>query len=172
MIAPSAPASTLRLKFFKSSVPFDYTVLLNKHIQIDRSGELYQQLLSVIKKYHNIYEMNVNERRFLEEDYSYVGDVEDEDDEYSTMFNTIENELFELCSNKHELCNYIIDIMYNVFKNKSKAILWNICGKEIVENLKAKNLTAYFPVEADADYEIEYLGKKYKLQEVLSLDNI
>lgn len=160
------------LKFFKSYVPFDYTVLLNKHIQIDRSGELYQQLLSVIKKYHNIYEMNVNERRFLEEDYSYVGDVEDEDDEYSTMFNTIENELFELCSNKHELCNYIIDIMYNAFKSKSKAILWNICGKEIVENLKAKNLTAYFPVETDTDYEIEYLGKKYKLQEVLSLDNI
>jgi hypothetical protein len=70
------------------------------------------------------------------------------------------------------LCNNIIHIMYSKYKYKSKAILWNICGDEIINNLKEKNKKAYFPIESNQDDGVEYLGKYYKLQEVENIDNI
>jgi len=51
--------------------------------------------------------------------------------------------------------------------------MWNICGEEIVNNLKCKNNKAYFPIETLENDENgkEYLGKYYKLQEV-QIDSI
>ena len=159
------------LKFFKSDSYFDYTVLMDNNISIDINSQLYRNIFECLKKYHTIYELNTHENKSLEENYGYLEDEETRNNEYSILLKEIENDLFYICSNKNELCNYVIHIMYNHFKNKSKAIMWNICGEEIINNLKNKNNIAYFPVETYKEYGKEYLGKYYKLQGV-EIDNI
>ncbi len=160
------------LKFFKTNKEFDYKVLMNSTTQVHTDSKMYSSLLNVIKKYHSIYELNAHERKYLEEEYGYTEDEDDRDEEFSALFSTIESELFGICSNRNDLCNYLVHIMYNHFKNKSKAILWNICGDQIVNNLKSKADVVYFPVESNELEGVEYLGKWYKLQEVFNLDNI
>ena len=160
------------LKFFKTDNDFDYTILMNNTF-INTNSDIYNKLLNCLKKYHNIYELNTHERKTMEEDYGYLEDEDSRNNDYSILFKEIENELFAICSNKYELCNYIVHIMYNHFITKSKAIMWNICGEEIVNNLKCKNNKAYFPIETLKNDENgkEYLGKYYKLQEV-QIDSI
>lgn len=163
------------LKFFKNGKDddFDYRILMNDNIIVDKNSSTFKKILNIMKKYHHIYEMNTHERNSLIEDYNvqYEEFEDDIDEEYSILFREIENELFAVCSNRYELCNYVIYIMYNNFKNKSKAIMWNICGKEIVNNLKDRFKVAYFPVESDREHGVKYLDKYYELKEV-KLDNI
>lgn len=162
------------LKFFKSYSDFNYKILMND-IVVHPESNIYRRILSVLKKYHTIYELNTNEKRYMIDDSEYIYGIdaeEENDNEFSILFKEIENELFKVCSNKSELCNYMIYIMYHEFKGKSKAILWNICGNEIVQNIKGKNNRAYFPVETNENDGREYLGKWYKLQEVEIIDNI
>ena len=155
------------LKFFKSSIDFDYTILLNEKYPVDLKSELHKSIYETVKKYHYIYELNTQERKMMVEDYDYHEDSEaDKDDELSILFGEIENELFHACSNRYELANHMVYIMYNCFKNKSKALMWNICGKEIADNLREKSGTASFPIETSEENGVEYLGKFYELQEV------
>jgi len=157
------------IKYLKGDTEFDYTVLMNKDIIVNKQSLVYQKVFGVLKKYHSIYELNTHERKYIEEDYENESDSkEEEKDKFSILFGEIEKELFNVCSNKLELCNNIIYIMYNEFKNKSKAILWNICGNEIISNLKGNSNKAYFPIETNKEDAngVEYLGKYYKLQEV------
>lgn len=161
------------IKYIKNDDIFDYIVLMDENIAINPKSLVYQKVLSTLKKYHDIYELNTHERKYIEEDYENEVDSEDEEkDKFSILFGEIEKELFKACSNKFELCNIVIYIMYHEFKGKSKAILWNICGNEIVANLKKKSNKAYFPVESNPADGVEYLGKYYKLQEVETIDNI
>lgn len=166
--------SDFDLKFFKDKDDFDYKILMDDDITINSQSNMCKKILSVLKKYHTIYELNTHERKYMSEDFEYVYGVDDEenDKEYTILFKEIENELFNVCSNKSELCNYLVYIMYNEFKNKSKAILWNICGNEIIQNIKKRNNKAYFPVEFNESDSVEYLGKYYKLMEVNTIDNI
>lgn len=161
-------------KFFKDDKMFDYTLLLNDDYKININSNIYNKIDKILGKYHHIYEMNIHERKSMSEDDQYLYEFSEDDikDEFSLLFKEIENDLFLICSNKYELCNYVVYITYNRFKNKSKAIMWNTCGEEIVDNLKRKNKKAYFPSETTKELGVEYLGKYYFLQEVDIIDNI
>jgi hypothetical protein len=165
------------LKFYKYNNDFDYTLLMSNKTIIDINGEMYRNIKNLLKKYHQIYELNTHERKNIEEDYEFGYEFnEDEvntyDQEYKIIFQELENELYKVCSNKRELCDNIIYIMYTSFHNKSKSILWNLCGAEIVENLKSKSDKAYYPVESEDNTGVEYLGKYYRLEEVDMIDGI
>jgi len=154
------------LKYFKRNVDFDYRILMNKNIIVDTDSNLYKKIYETLKKYYRIYELNSFEREIINEEFQEQ-EEEEIDEELSILFSEIETDLFNVCSNSQELCNYIIYIMYNKFKNKTKAIMWNICGRDIVENLKLNGRLAVFPVESNVSEGVEYLGKYYKLEEVI-----
>jgi hypothetical protein len=165
------------LKFYKDNNDFDYTILMDDNYQVNSNSEMYRNIKTELKKYHQIYELNTHERKNIAEDYNFGQDFDENetnayDQEYRVLFQEIENSLYKICSNEKELCNYVIHIMYNCFQNKSKSILWNICGSQIVSNLINKAVKAYFPVESTNDKGIEYLGKYYELQEVDMIDCI
>lgn len=164
------------LKFYKYNNDFDYKILMSNMISIDSNSDMYKKIKNILKKYHQIYELNTHERKLINEDYDMGYNFDEDDDvydqEYKVLFEEVETELLGVCPNKRELCDYMIHIMYNCFKNKSKAILWNVCGDEIVNNLKNKTNKAYYPVESDAENGVEYLGKYYKLKEVETIDCI
>jgi hypothetical protein len=72
----------------------------------------------------------------------------------------------EVCSNVYELVNDLIELFYVEFPSVSKDFLWDTYGKYIVNNLKRNyNKSILFPIP-DESGNIEYLNKKYSLQEV------
>lgn len=159
------------LKYRPKENDFDYSMLMNEKIQVDTDSDLYKGVQSILEKYHIIYEMFTHERKTAD-DYFYMAinesdEEEDLSDEFAMLFNEIESDLYFICSNRSELCNYVIHVMYNKFKRRSKAIMWNIFGKEILENIKSKSKNAVFPIESNCDEGVEYLGRWYRLKDVM-----
>lgn len=88
--------------------------------------------------------------------YAVFANYERVDDCESFMTLSIMNEEFKkecskVCSNKHILCNIILDICYT--RNSTKRFAWNMCGEEIIHNLLSKNnYTISYPVIDDNGY--------------------
>ena len=91
---------------------------------------------------------------------------------------TIENEklyrylaimLNNICDNKEDLTNILLDICYE--KNTPKDIVWVTCGDQIIENLLNKNnRTLCYPKRCE-DGDISYIGLNYKMEHI-TLNNI
>jgi len=68
---------------------------------------------------------------------------------------------FQICNNKYELCNIVLDLCYK--NNNSKQFAWDICGDIIIENLlKKNNYIVEYPIE-DKNGDIEYCGERFSL---------
>lgn len=66
----------------------------------------------------------------------------------------------EMCSNKYELCDILIDICYA--GRADKEIVWTVCGDTIIENLlKKNNNNLYYPKCVDDSGEFECCGHKF-----------
>ena len=166
------------LKFYRTKENFDYTVLMNENIKVDTESSMYKKICEVIKKYYSAYELYINKTENILSNYDFGIDFYEEDEDVyddngiNTLFNEVENSLYNICSNKVELCNYFVHIMYNKFHNKSKSLLWAICGDQILDNLKKRTNIAHIPIEVQNGDGFEYLGKFYRLQEGVLDDNI
>jgi hypothetical protein len=68
---------------------------------------------------------------------------------------------YQICNNKYELCNIVLDLCYK--NNNSKQFAWDICGDVIIENLlKRNNYVVEYPIE-DKNGNIEYCGESFSL---------
>ncbi len=66
----------------------------------------------------------------------------------------------QICSNKKELCDIVIDLCYP--SSKSKQFAWDICGEVIVENLLAQNNhTINYPTLVETNGEFEFGGEQF-----------
>ena len=69
-----------------------------------------------------------------------------------------------ICNNEKVLTNILLEICYN--SSNSKAIVWDICGEQIVMNLLEKNGGVFkFPMR-DASGDVEFDGEKFAVSEV------
>ena len=92
-------------------------------------------------------------------------DIENYSQELSFLIQEYESKILSLCSDARKVTDYLVDIYYKYYKNKSKFLIWGEFGEYILENVKSKSNSVCFPV-LDENGE-EYLGKKYSLKEVL-----
>lgn len=143
---------------------FDYSVLLSKYFAPND-----KKLLNNVKKTINDAFCKYNNRiRNLYDDIEIIYDKEYVDGAEQNIFKMteieLESELYKLASNSQDIANYVIYCFYNYFKNKSKAWMWEICGDEIINNLKSRASVIHVAVEDKNG--VEYLGKKYKLESV------
>lgn len=145
-------------KWKKPAEHFDYTIMLSNKYDITDT-KLINKIKNIIKDFNHSQQINAINR-----DYSlnYIDEDEYNDSLYGNLFDFYENKLISLCSNKEQLADYVIYVFYNYFKSKSKSLLWNLFGDEIVNNIKSKSEFIYFPVKDENG--VEYLGEKYILQ--------
>lgn len=73
--------------------------------------------------------------------------------------------LLEICSNEEEATEYMIHLFYIDSPTANKDLLWNVCGNQIVENIKSKIDSYTIPI-SDENGDLEYLNNKYSLQKV------
>jgi len=71
------------------------------------------------------------------------------------------SQAYQICNNKYELCNIVLDLCYK--NNNSKQFAWDICGDVIIENLlKRNNYVVEYPIEDEVG-NIEYCGERFSL---------
>lgn len=137
---------------------FDYTVYMNKDVEIDtqiknKINQLYKEYLNEQKMYYG----NKNAFVFSSDEYG-------ERSSYSNkFFSYFKKEAMSICSNEEELCNILIELCYQK-KTTSKQFAWTICGKQIIKNLLKNCDNKYHSIVRDDNGDLEYSGKKYKIE--------
>ena len=124
---------------------------------------------SVYKKISKIISNNHKEAR----DYKKIGNkfnktkYDKGDRTLENMREQLKKDLYAVCSDDYELTNYLIRIYYDDYPNQNKDFLWKYFGEYIYMNVKMKtNFSAKIPVRDDILGDVEYLGKKYKLEDI------
>ena len=138
---------------------FDYTVYMNKNIQVNKDVKkelerLYKESKKEQIKYHstkNFYDVN--------------GEKDSASERTQKLVEYFKIEAFKICNNEDELCNAIVEICYSK-KNSSKQFAWSVCGKTMLKNLYNNTGNKQYIITKDSDGELEYVGKKYKVEVV------
>ncbi len=81
----------------------------------------------------------------------------------------LRSEIFDLIKND---ISYITDlaifVCYKMYPSRSKDFVWDLFGNQIIEHLKQnKQDTILLPVHDEENGTLEYLGSKYRLQEIM-----
>lgn len=75
------------------------------------------------------------------------------------------SKFYEVCSNDKQLCNILIDLLYD--KPNSKGVVWDMCGDVIIDNLLEKsNYWVKYPEIAYEDAEFGCCRKKFKMNSI------
>lgn len=86
--------------------------------------------------------------------------------EIDNIKNELREKMCNICSNIFEIVDCLIYICYVKYPSLNKDLLWNTYGNIIIQNLIDKNqLPIKFPIKNE-DGNIEYLNKKFALEEI------
>ena len=135
-----------------SGADFDYTIM--------KSGAEYSrsQFNAIVKLYENYNQRLRSYTMFT--NYEWI-------DEYDSFAKTIEMrdefvaECAKVCPDRVTLCDIVLDICYR--RSSTKRFAWEMCGKEIIQNLLARNGGMITYPTIDADGEIEFCGERFSL---------
>lgn len=117
----------------------------NQYNAIKKLYEQYNRRLKSFKVFENI------ERMDSFDALKSLSDIQE----------SFERDCSAICSNRHALCNIILDICYT--RKSTKTFAWHICSNEIIENLLANNNnTISFPM-LNEDGDVSYAGKKFEI---------
>ena len=132
---------------------FDYSML--------KSGRYYSSSC-----YHEIFELYKWYKRKMS-DFGKKHNSEfymDEDDLNSKeqVVDYFAERCAEICPNRFELCDILIDICYS--GRTDKEVVWIVCGDTIIDNLlKKNNNNLYYPKRVDDGGEFECCGHKFAM---------
>ena len=138
------------------SEPFDCELLKNPSIQY--STNLYNKVKQIKEDYDKAVQLSLKTR------LRTMGDSYEANENKDTMLENFTDLLYEVCGNEEVLCNVLVDICYN--SNKSKSLLWDVCGDMLIRNLlKNKGNKLSFPLQSE-DGDFTYKGLTFKMEVV------
>ena len=138
---------------------FDYHLLTSgityTKSEFEAIEELYNEYIVTIRK--------------IKKYYANKNDNDASDDMISDLFlmkETWTEKCLSVCSNMKVLTNILLEICYN--SSGSKAMVWDICGEQIINNLLEKNNNTFkFPTK-DQYGDIEFDGDYFSIMEVIT----
>ena len=137
----------------------DNSILKNEEVFI-KVLDLYNKFCDK-KKIHSktLKQMNSKSKKDKFNNESY--------NDLKLFYNQIRQEAYKICSNTAELINYAVEIVYELNPKDKKDFLWDVFEQDVLINIfKNKQDKVYIPI-LDVNGNIEYLGEKYNLQEVI-----
>ena len=133
--------------------PFDYSFLKSG---VEYSQKDYQKILNLYSEYvkqNEILIQKIKEDK-CDKDFYFI--------EKSKVMGIFKSECEQICPNKYELCDIVLDICYG--NSKSKQFAWDVSGDTILENLLVKNdYIIRFPVRVKEDGEFSYCGENFSM---------
>ena len=138
------------------SEPFDCELLKNPSIQY--STNLYNKVRQIKEDYDKAVQLSLKTR------LRTMGDSYEANENKDTMLENFTDLLYEVCGNEEVLCNVLVDVCYN--SNKSKSLLWDVCGDMLIRNLlRNKGNKLSFPLQSE-DGDFTYKGLTFKMEVV------
>ena len=138
------------------SEPFDCELLKNPSIQY--STNLYNKVRQIKEDYDKAVQLSLKTR------LRTMGDSYEANENKDTMLENFTDLLYEVCGNEEILCNVLVDVCYN--SNKSKSLLWDVCGDVLIRNLlRSKGNKLSFPLQSE-DGDFTYKGLTFKMEVV------
>jgi hypothetical protein len=136
---------------------FDYHILTSDATYTKAEYRLIEEL-------HTEYMHTI---RNIKKQYAIRDDNDVNNDMVSDLFIAKEawrEKCLSVCSNEKVLTNILLEICYN--SSGSKAMVWDVCGEQIICNLLEKNgYTFKFP-QRDVNGDIEFGGENFSISEV------
>ena len=136
---------------------FDYHILTSDatytKVEFKEIEELYADYMHTVRNIKKQYSLQSN-------------DVSD-NDMVADLFITKEawrERCLSVCSNEKTLTNILLEICYN--SNSSKAMVWDVCGEQIIRNLLEKNDNILKFPQRNPNGDIEFDGEKFSVSEV------
>jgi hypothetical protein len=148
----------------KQETDDDFHKRLMSKEPITYDEEVYDQIVKAYKEFKdfskNLASTSSNDRSVKNnQDAEVEGNV-------NVAYNMLETSLSKICSNIHELVDYLVHMFYVDKIESNKEVLWSVYGKYLFENVKSKFDKVTLPIPCE-DGRIHYLDKNYKLKEVL-----
>lgn len=131
---------------------FDYSILKSNQ---EYDSKTYSDITKLYKKYKKTisdYMQRVKSERISKDASS---------SERLILKENFKRDAYEICPNRYELCDIILDLCYK--KNNSKQFVWDIVGDVIVDNLLKKNKNKYNSVVQDENGNVEFAYKNFSL---------
>ena len=119
--------------------------------------KLYKDFCSEKRIHEKTKQRSGSKEKFDQESY----------DNLQLFYKQTREKAYKICSNTSELINYATEITYELHPKDKKDFLWDVFGNDVLVNIqKNKQDKVYIPIN-DNKGEIEYLGDKFILQEVV-----
>jgi hypothetical protein len=168
-----SPCEMNRICHYMESINFNIKAKLKKtkqcqisHVYIRKSvpkNDLnYLLVLDAIRRFKN--DLAVKNDTFFMQNRHETNQAQRE--ARDNLFKMVKMELNDITSDKFELTNYLVEIFYKEFPSYNKNILFQLCGKYMVENVK-QNCGGVIQVPMlDEDGDFVFLNQKYRVEEV------
>lgn len=141
--------------------PFDYTMIKSGH---DYSHFTYKIIESLYKQYKK----QVSNFEKIRKSEYYLSEDTSDDEGYADISQLREQfaeKCAEICPNKQELCDIMVDLCYK--GANSKEIAWFVCGPTIIENLlKNNNNNMYYPEKVEKNEDFWCCGHRFAMKQV------
>jgi len=136
----------------KEIVKFDYKRLMSGDVVQNKTYNsiktLYEEYTARVRQYSQTFSTNKSNK-------------EEKQNTRNIFKKDFKDRSHEICSNKEDLCNIIVDLCYK--NNFSKQFAWDVCGKSIIENILVKNnYNISYPVK-DLEGNIRYGGELFSM---------
>ena len=138
------------------SEPFDCELLKNPNIKYNI--DTYLQVEKIKNEYDRAVQNSLKTR------IREMGDTFEANEYKDILLENFEKELETICVSRDVLCNVLIDVCYGT--NKSKSLVWDICGDTMIKNLlRHKGNVLSFPLQSE-DGDFTYKGLTFKMEVV------
>ena len=115
------------------------------------------------KEYKAIENIYKTFSKFFQKTFMATYDKQSNDRITVSAYELFIGECYSVVSNEEALCNIMVEVCYR--SKNSKQMVWDLCGKQILQNLLDKNdHKLSVPVRSE-DGEFEYRSKKYTMVE-------
>lgn len=149
-------------KMFGGNPPFDFSIMKSGHQYSKTNFDLISKLYA---QYKREYGAELSE-------YKWIASTDDGSiepgyncDDVTERFKRAAS---ELCTNKYELCDIVIDLCYT--HEGTKKFAWEIAGDVIIENLLAKNGNRIYYPERGGD-EFVFNGQPFTMKSTILEEN-
>ena len=133
---------------------FDYTILKSN---VEYSKKNYYEILKICDEYERCIEKYANKMK------TEKIDTFDSWEQKKNIVDGFKRRCEEICTNENELCDILLDICYQ--KEKTKQIVWDICGKVIINNLLQHNsYIITYPEQVSSCGDFEYCGVNFSMR--------
>lgn len=157
----------------RSQTDFDYKTLLSDNFKLNK--KYYVVMSQIVSDTFKEWQQKskLSKRKKTEKILmanSEGNDSETARNERKLECDRLKEKLDEIFLTEEELTNHLIYLFYVDKPSYNKSTLWNLCGRQIYQNVRNRVNSCYFPVK-DKKGDLEFLYEKYSVRKI-ELDKI